>query len=110
MLTVEGTNSGDNDDVSLTFTDPTHFVINNGDTATTYSTQNNNGFVYNGPTDGFSKLVIDDTMGTYTVTQSLTGTHLQGDGFSSGLKQRFQSLHLWKQQLDGDGERSDGKW
>ena len=68
-ITVTGSNSGTNDNVSITFIDATHFTVNG--TSTTYSTTNDNKFAYNGPTGTFSKFVFQDTLNTYTVTQTV---------------------------------------
>ncbi len=85
-LTVTGTDGGLSDDVQVTFMDGTGFMVDVDGTETSYSTSNDNKFVYTGATGAFSKFVFDDPMNAYTVTQSLSSTQLvSSNGFELDL-------------------------
>ena len=85
-ITVDGTDAGASDNVDIAFTDASDFVVTVDGVATTYSTQQNQKFVYNGPAGVYSRLVFDDPSNTYTVNQSLTSTQLvSSSGFEFDL-------------------------
>ena len=79
-LTINGTSSSNN--VQITFTDATDFqVVLNGGPAATYSTADANHLVYNAPSGVFSELIYADKFNAYSATQSLAATELTRSGF-----------------------------
>lgn len=82
VLTISG-GSHSNDNVTVTFTSPTQFVVENGGTKTSYSTSDVNQVVYNAPGDGtYSKFVFDNTSGIFNAVESLASTTITAGGFS----------------------------
>ena len=84
-MTVNGTSSGSDDDIGVTFLDASDFVVTVDGTSTTYSTNNYQDFVYNGPLNAYSKVVVNDSANTFAVNQSLTVTQLIGSDFEIDL-------------------------
>lgn len=69
--------------VSVTFTDATHFTLTiAGNKTQTYSTATNTSLAVNGLGSGFAELVFDDNFNAYAATESFASTTLSGGGFA----------------------------
>jgi hypothetical protein len=85
-VTVNDTNSGSSDNVGVTFIDATHYNVTVNGVSTTYSTLNDNKFIYDGPTGASSEFIFDDPTGVYSAVQTLSGTTLvNSSGFEADL-------------------------